>query len=361
MPPKGNLAEFVAKSENRFGPFLDYSKSVYKNSRTPIELICPHHGSFWQKPNTHLNSKHPCPKCSKKIYSNQQFIEKSKEKHGSKFTYDISVYSGYDSQITITCSEHGNFTTSPALHFSANNGGCPACATNKKLSKKEFVERSNKIHHNKYDYSLVDYKKNTNKVSIICPEHGVFKQTPSNHYKYGCIKCSGKFLFSTEEFITRASEVHDFKYDYSDSVYRGMFEKIHIFCKDHGQFISTPSNHIHGKRGCPKCSKRISRGEVQWLDGLGVSKKSRNVYLNINGRRFFVDGYSPEEKKVYEFDGDYWHGNPDLYDPEDIHPEAKVAFGELWERTKNKKRILEEAGFQVVSIWESDFKKWLKS
>ena len=44
----------------------------------------------------------------------------------------------------------------------------------KKLNKESFVERSNIIHHNKYDYSKVEYINSSTKVCIICPEHGEF-------------------------------------------------------------------------------------------------------------------------------------------------------------------------------------------
>ena len=56
-----------------------------------------------------------------------------------------------------------------------------------KLITEEFVLKAKKIHGNKYDYSKVDYKESSEKVIIICSEHGEFKQTPNNHLKkIGC-------------------------------------------------------------------------------------------------------------------------------------------------------------------------------
>ena len=49
----------------------------------------------------------------------------------------------------------------------------------KKLTTNEFINRSKRIHNNKYNYSLVDYIKGTIKVKIICPDHGIFEQTPN--------------------------------------------------------------------------------------------------------------------------------------------------------------------------------------
>ena len=63
----------------------------------------------------------------------------------------------------------------------------------KRLTTKEFIEESKKIHKNKYDYSLTVYVNNKTKVKIICPEHGVFEQRVDLHKNgSGCPKCKGK-------------------------------------------------------------------------------------------------------------------------------------------------------------------------
>lgn len=61
----------------------------------------------------------------------------------------------------------------------------------KKLSKEEFIERSNIIHKNKYNYILVEYIDAKTKIKIICPIHGVFEQEPHNHLQgCECKKCA---------------------------------------------------------------------------------------------------------------------------------------------------------------------------
>ena len=64
----------------------------------------------------------------------------------------------------------------------------------KLLNKKQFVNRSKKIHGNKYDYSLVEYVNNSTRVKIICQKHGMFEQTPLNHInaECNCPKCKVK-------------------------------------------------------------------------------------------------------------------------------------------------------------------------
>ena len=46
----------------------------------------------------------------------------------------------------------------------------------RKKTTAEFIKEAEDIHNKKYNYSLTKYKNNKTKVTIICPEHGVFEQ-----------------------------------------------------------------------------------------------------------------------------------------------------------------------------------------
>lgn len=126
------------------------------------------------------------------------------------------------------------------------------------LNNKIFIERSIKIHGNKYNYSLVDYKTSKIKVKIICSIHGEFEQIPSSHLKgIGCKKC-GKIKgakskkFTTEEFIKKSVKVHGNRYNYTLVQYESYEKQIRIICNKHGEFKQRPHIHLMGS-GCPKC------------------------------------------------------------------------------------------------------------
>ena len=60
----------------------------------------------------------------------------------------------------------------------------------RKITKEEFIQRASTIHNNKYLYDKVNYVNTSTKVTITCPIHGDFKQTPNNHLQgQGCQKC----------------------------------------------------------------------------------------------------------------------------------------------------------------------------
>lgn len=130
-----------------------------------------------------------------------------------------------------------------------------------KLTSEDFIKNANIIHENKYDYSKTNYINSYTKVCIICPIHGEFWQTPSNHIhsQQGCPKCKYKRSSdtktkNTEYFITKSIEKHGDKYDYSKVNYIGCYEKVCIICPIHGEFWQAPCRHIQGQ-GCPKCGR----------------------------------------------------------------------------------------------------------
>ena len=108
--------------------------------------------------------------------------------------------------------------------------------------------------------------------------------------------------------------------------------------------------------GCPKCSKgNISKISQRWLDSLGVLIENREVVLQDLHIR--VDGFDPCTNTVYEFLGDYWHGNPKIFSAEKINKVSKKTFGSLHKKTFDRINKIKEAGYNVVHIWENDFKE----
>lgn len=107
---------------------------------------------------------------------------------------------------------------------------------------KVFIRKALKVHGNWYDYSKVEYKGSRTKVTIICPIHKDFEQTPTNHLNdKGCNKCGnlnrGKYhVLTTQTFIERSKSIHNNKYDYSKVNYINNRTKICIICPEHGEF-----------------------------------------------------------------------------------------------------------------------------
>ena len=194
----------------------------------------------------------------------QEFIEKARAIHGDKYDYSKVEYVNAKTKVCIICTKHGEFWQRPSKHLMGN--GCPKCAeinraVSKRMSVDEFIRKAKEVHGDKYDYSKVEYKNNSTKICIICPEHGEFWQAPYCHLKgQGCPKCGVKSMWNkrgrikTKEFIEKSKAVHGDKYDYSKVDYVDAKTKVCIICPEHGEFWQTPNTHLRGS-GCPKCGQ----------------------------------------------------------------------------------------------------------
>lgn len=219
-----------------------------------------------------------------------------------------------------------------------------------------FIKKSKEIHNEKYDYSLVDWKDSRTNVTIICKEHGKFTQNPQSHWNgYGCPKCGYvKLKKSPEHFLEECRSIHGNRYDYSLVDYKNNYTPVNIICKTHGQFVMEPKNHLIYQRGCPICFKgNKSWKEIQWLNDLGIPEDCRQKKIFVGDRSFLVD--AKVGNTVYEFWGDYWHGNPIKFNASDKNTKCGKTFEELYKSTMEKIKLIKNAGFELVEIWESDY------
>ena len=127
-----------------------------------------------------------------------------------------------------------------------------------KITASSFIERSNKLFNNTYDYSLVNFVDSKTKVKIICEKHGIFEREPSRHLNgRGCAICGRekralKITNTKEQFIQKANLKHNFKYDYSLVEYVNNKGILKIICTIHGLFLQKVYDHLSGC-GCIKC------------------------------------------------------------------------------------------------------------
>ncbi len=174
----------------------------YVNSETKVKINCPEHGPFWQTPSKHLNGQ-GCSYCSgKKQLTTEEFKEKARQVHGDKYNYDQVDYKHNKAKVIIICPTHGEFKQKPNTHLNGCGCPyCASHKGGISRTTESFIEDANKKHGDKYDYSQVNYKNNKTKVKIVCPEHGPFWQTPTRHLSGdGCPNCKG---FWSPEFIKK--------------------------------------------------------------------------------------------------------------------------------------------------------------
>lgn len=172
----------------------------------------------------------------------------------------------------------------------------------RKLTNIEFIKKAKNIHNNYYDYSINSHEM----IIIICPIHGQFSQKASSHLSgKGCGKCKNSIASNIDEFKIKANKIHYDKYDYSLAVYVNCKTKIDIICKKHGIFKQTPTKHISG-HGCPICNESNGEKKISnFLQKHGILFEREKKFKDCKGKRcvlsfdFFISKYNV----LIEFDG----------------------------------------------------------
>ena len=176
-----------------------------------------------------------------------------------------------------------------------------------RLTTEEFITKAKEIHGNTYDYSKSEYVTSNQKLTIICKQHGEFRQLAGAHLAgnrcYWCGHSSRTELCkkTTEEFIVEATKIHNGKYDYSKVEYISNDKKVIIICPKHGEFKQKPIQHTTGG-GCWKC--KSSRGERILI---GIFMKNNIKYVHQYSLPLYsklrYDFYLPELDILIEFQG----------------------------------------------------------
>lgn len=311
------------------------------------------------------------------VHTIDDFLTFSKNRHGNRYDYSKSVYVDAGTKLIIICKKHGEWLARPG--GKRGHAICPKCKGENhrlKLTQREFLAQVKAANPDRpWDYSKAIYEKATSNVEVICKEHGPFTVWAWSlvRGKKGCAECTRKaytkrFSSTTDDFIAKARTKHTVEYDYSKTVYVRSTLPVTITCPKHGDFTQTPNAHLSG-RGCNVCScNRFSKIAVKWVEEEAKRRRFKNVQHAMNGGEFWVpeingrvDGYHARSKTVFEFHGDAYHGNPERFSPRSRpHPFNNMTAKQLYKGTMKREQKLRDAGYNVISIWEKDYRDQLQ-
>lgn len=352
--------EFIKNCIEKHSDRYDYSLVEYKNIRSKIYIICKEHGIFAQIAKNHKEGQ-GCPRCHcNRNLTKEEFIFRCKNKHKYDYSLIESIFIKSDDYIKVIdinsnliylqlSDNHKNgirptkieskslinrlslihndkfdYIIEKETYYSTDKIKLINKLTNdifeyrvdrhlqgmspNKVTLNIFLYKSKEIHNDRYDYSLVkEINGNSDKVDIICSDHGIFKQSVSNHMNLGngCPICIGKGRWNNETLISEFNKIHFNLYDYSNVNFKGVENKVDIICKKHGTFSQNIHKHLIGQ-GCPEC-KQSSRGEEFIMNYLErneikyIRQKSFDDCKYINRLNF--DFYLPDMNTCLEFDG----------------------------------------------------------
>ena len=286
----------------------------------------------------------------------EEYIQRSKAVHGDKYGYELTEYVGVNTLITITCKKHGPIKVNPWTHIKKSSG-CIECARDEKLrtapkDTKSFIEKSRKIHGDKYDYSKVEYINRMTPVIITCPIHGDFFQKPNAHLDgHECAKCTHPHINgrTKDELLNEFYLVHQGLYSYPDLPEKcNEHHKIRISCPKHGIFRQTVKYHLKGG-GCSICcnSKHANAlaAKLNETQIIFERKKTFQWLFRIRKRnKMRLDFYLPDYNVGIEYQGAMHFG---------IHKNNKYTmtkedYEDLFDRDRVKYKLCKEHGIRIL-------------
>lgn len=239
-----------------------------------------------------------------------KFIQKAASIHNHTYDYADVKFINSTTPVAINCSIHGRFYQTPKNHTSGC-GCQMCAKELRSVSFTVFIARSNNIHQNKYTYIQSDKNQMLDFVDIICPIHGIFNQRIGLHLSgKGCKKCGDvQRRGSAQVFIEKANKIHNNKYDYSAVNYTTAHAKVSIICPTHGVFVTDPTLHISSGTGCPNCGVNYSKGNEkikQYLITVNVPFLAEHRFFECRNKYPLpFDFYLPIHNILIEFDGSH--------------------------------------------------------
>jgi len=91
------------------------------------------------------------------------------------------------------------------------------------------------------------------------------------------------------------------------------------------------------------CPNKLELAGYAILDEMEIVYEKQSLLFE----KFIVDAFIPSHSIVIQFDGDYWHGNPDKFPDLDARQARRVSLD------KSQDAYMRKCGLTVCRFWES--------
>ena len=120
--------------------------------------------------------------------------------------------------------------------------------------------------------------------------------------------------------------------------------------------------YVYPKKHSINCIKKLSNHNTSKKEDIfiNICKKyitdlENQVQFTIDSKKYIVDGYSKKYNLIIEFLGDYYHGNPNIYDANYFNNKLKKTSGELYNEWVTRKNMFVNLNYKIIYLWENDY------
>lgn len=198
--------KYILREREVHGDKYDLSNAVYVDANTKMCFICPKHGEFWMMPYSHLSGQGCPKCAGRGLTTEDIIERfKEENPRGDYYIYTEVDFKNMDTPVCIICPKHGKFWQKPSKHLKGHGcPECGLESKNKSntYTFEEIVEKANRIHNKKYKYLKTDTNGIKSDLYIICPIHGLFIQKAEYHLNgHGCSRCGNNMSVAEDEII----------------------------------------------------------------------------------------------------------------------------------------------------------------
>ena len=269
----------------------------------------------------------------------------------------IGKYKTTNDKIECKCSIHNYFWESYPYDL-LRGRGCIKCGREKtiasrKVSKEQYLEKMHSVNPN-IDI-IDDFVNMSTKIHVICNIcNHKWHVAPSSLFKFGCPKCAGNAVKTTDEF---EQELHTYASNFELlSPYIRATKKVHVRCNDCGNDDWITPNKLKSGQQCKFCHETIGEKNIRkYLETNNInfdSQKSFDGLVGVGNKPLTYDFYLPDENILIEFQGEQ-HEHPVTFGGRSKY-EAVSDYEKQQEHDNRKRDYALSHSINLLEIWYYD-------
>lgn len=376
--------------ERVWGGLIKYDKYVYRGGKLLVTLICETHDNFeyTQPANEHHRGVMVCPDCIAENGGDRFCFTRLQNVYPELYaqmnvpdplqTHYISKMD--EMPIVWKCKDDPtHIFTRPLGQMMHEDSSCHTCRNNSLL-----INHSPAIARQWDTIKNVGIDVNTILVSDTTVVYWKCEQYPNKNHEFeysvydrivnkrtcdtcNCNKLSDRNRLSLIYPLIAAQWHPNNELTPADVMY-GTRKRAKWICESGHVWTTVVKYRTLGHSGCPQCSRRgFSLQAIEWLeyvmkrDHIEIKHAGNGGEVKIMNTAYSADGYCEATHTVYEFHGDYWHGNLSKFATDAVRARGGLTYGELYRRTLAREQLIRDLGYNLVVIWQNKFEMLKRS
>ncbi len=354
-----NPEKFFRRAVLVHGTTYDYTESVYVKSGAPITIRCKIHGYFSQKAGDHLNGS-GCKNCAK---INRKAT--NLEKYGVEYPTQNKKVQATTKQTNLKKYGVEHPLQNKQIYDHVKQTRLEKYGVEHVLQNKAGVEKLKQTCMIKYgvEHALQKCEKKEQQEQTMLLRYGVchaaqsdiYREKKRKHSRYSVQQPSQHYMDDVLPKISNYNWLMDQYINHNKTAIQ-IATELGISDTTLGRYLKKSEIDIKQKYS-------YSVGSILWLETI-VDVEQIHIQHAQNGGEFKipntnykVDGYCVDTNTIYEFHGDFWHGNPEVYSSGCINNANKKTMGELYQKTIEREEEIKSLGYNLVVMWENEWNK----